>query len=181
MLMEKILLHPIRSEVEYHGIFASPAFGSFANAFVAFQSLLKHMQKYGALLSGLRYDAPNLPDANISCALPELNTVIRLRLDRFETIFSAFHEVGTKIAQEMLLEGWAAVHEIDASIAVVEHRLFSNISVQVQGTSYEAVMSRYVLAPSALGEHSRAGVVFSLPEDLAHGERQGNIVLGRFT
>jgi hypothetical protein len=139
------------------------------------------MQKYGALLCGLRYDAPNLPDANISCSLSELNTVVRLRLDRFEVIFSTFHEVGGKIAQDILREGWAALHEVDASIEVVEHRIALNIATQVPGPSYDAVMSRYVSAPTALGERSRAGVLFSLPEDVARGERQGSILLAHFT
>jgi hypothetical protein len=40
--MEQISLRPVRSDVQYEGVLANPAFGAFANVFPVFQSLLKH-------------------------------------------------------------------------------------------------------------------------------------------
>lgn len=179
--MDKILLKPTQSDAQYQGPFQHLAFGPLANPVPLYQNLLKHLGKYGASLKDLKFDSTVLSDANISCSLLGLSTVIRVRLDWLEVTFLKLHEVGEKVAGQILLDSWAAVHETDASMAVVEHVLSINVYTQIRDSSYSAVIRRYVTTPPALGEKTLAGVAFYLPEDPAKGERRGSIVLDRLT
>ena len=179
--MDKILLKPMRSEVHYQGPFADLAFGLLANPIPLYQNLLKHLGKYGATLNTLKYDATVLSDANVNCSLLELSTIIRVRLDRLEVTFLKLYEVGEEIANQILLDSWAAVHETEASVVVVEHGVMINVYTQILDASYDTVIRRYVTTPPTLGEKTHAGVVFYLPEDSAKGEKQGSVVLDRLT
>jgi len=177
--MDKILLKPLRSEIQYLGRFANLAFGLLATPAALYQSLLKHLAKHGATLQSLKQEAPTLSDANISCLLAELSANSQVRLDRLEISFLRFHEVGAEIAHQIALDSWAAVHEADASITVVEHTIGITIYTQIQGTSYDQVIGRYVKMPPGLQDAAHAGVAFYLSGDPARGERPGGIVLDR--
>ena len=119
--MDKILLRPVRSEVQYQGRFESLIVGLLTGPAPLYQYLLKYLGKYAATLHGITYIAPPSPDANVSCLLAEISANIQVRLDRLGLNFLRFHELGSEIAKQFLLESWAALHEIDASILVVEH------------------------------------------------------------
>lgn len=177
--MDIILLKPIRSDAIYHGRFADLAFGLLANPIPVYQSLLKHLGKYGATLNNLKYDATVMSEANISCYFLDFSVMIRVRLDRLEVNLFKLHEIGEEIAKNIILESWTAVHETEASIEVVEHAVTINCDTQIEGTPYNAVIQRYVAIPSAVGEKTRAGVVFYPPGDLAKGEREGSVVMDR--
>jgi hypothetical protein len=178
--MDKILLRPVRSEVQYQGRFESLIFGLLTGPAPLYQNLLKHLGKYGATLHGITYVAPPSPDANISCLLSEVSANIQVRLDRLELNFLRFHEVGSEVAKQFLLESWAALHEIDSSILVVEHAVGITVHTQILEASYDQLIGRYVTTPQGLGENVHAGVAFYLPEDRARGERSGGVVLDRF-
>lgn len=179
--MDKILLKPTQSDAQYQGPFQHLAFGPLANPVPLYQNLLKHLGKYGASLKDLKFDSTVLSDANISCSLLGLSTVIRVRLDWLEVTFLKLHEVGEKIAGQILLDSWAAVHETDPSMAIIEHGVSINAYTEIRDAPYDAVIRRYVTIPPALGEKTLAGVAFYLPEDPAKGERRGSIVLDRLT
>jgi hypothetical protein len=123
--------------------------------------------------------APPLADANVSCLLTGLSVTTQVRLDRLEINFFRFHEVGAETAQQILLDSWAALHEVDASIVVVEHIVGLTIYTQIQGASYDQVVGRYVTIPAGLGDTPHAGVAFYLPGEPARGERPSVIVLDR--
>jgi hypothetical protein len=177
--MDKILLQPVRSEVQYQGRFENFIFGLLTSPAPLYQNLLKHTGKYGATLHGITYVAPPLADANVSCFLPEFSANIQIRLDRLEINFLRFHEVGGELAQQILLESWAALQEVDASILVAEHAVGITVYTQIQEASYDQLIERYVMIPQGLGGNLHAGVVFYLPGDSARGERPGGIVLDR--
>ncbi|MFQ5853694.1 MAG: hypothetical protein ACE5JU_24310 [Candidatus Binatia bacterium] len=177
--MDKILLKPIRSDAIYHGRFAELAFELLATPVPVYQSLLKHLGKYGANLNNLKYDATVISEANINCYFLDFNAMIRVRLDRLEVNFFRLHEIGEEIAKNIILDSWTAVHETEPSIEVVEHAVSINCDTQIEGTSYNAVIQRYVSIPPALGEKTRAGVGFYPPAGLVKGERDGSVVLDR--
>ena len=62
---------------------------------------------------------------------------------------------------------------------VTKHGIAINIYTLVQESTGDAVMGHYVTIPPALGEKTRAGVVFYLPDDPSRGEQEGNLVLDR--
>jgi len=82
--MDKILLQPVRSEVQYQGRFAHLSFGPLANPAPLYQTLLAHLGAHGATLQGLTYMAPPSADANVSCLLTGLSVTTQVRLDRLE-------------------------------------------------------------------------------------------------
>lgn len=177
--MDKILLRPIRSDATYHGRFADLAFELLANPIPVYKNLLKHLGKYGVTLNNLKYDATMISEANISCYFLDFSAMIRVRLDRLEVSFFKLHEIGEGIAKDIILDSWTSLHEIEASIEVVEHAISINCDTQIEGAPYNTVIQRYVAIPAGLGEKTSAGVVFYPPADLATGERYGNVVLER--
>ena len=61
--------------------------------------------------------------------------------------FLRFHELGSEIAKQFLLESWAALHEIAASILVVEHAVGITVYTQILEASYDQLIGRYVTMP----------------------------------
>ena len=177
--MEKVILEPIQSEAFYRGAFAEPGFDLLADPVTLYRQLIKHLGTYGATLQSLKFDGTILADANVSCIIVSLDTLVRVGLDRLEVNFFKLHEVGEEIAYNILLGSWAAVKEADAPTRVLEHSVTINIHTKINGLSYDALIGRYVTIPQATGRKTHAGVAFYLPEDNATGERKGSVVLDR--
>jgi hypothetical protein len=179
--MSKILLKPLQSSIQYQGRFARLAFGLLSPPPALYQNLLNHLTRYGATLQSLSFKAeqPSLADASVSCFLSELNTLIYVRLDRLEINFLKVHEIGVETANQILLGSWAAIHEADASIAFLEHVVEVTLHAEIEGASYDELISQYVTIPTGLKDRAHAGVAFYLSEGTSEGERPGNIVLDR--
>jgi hypothetical protein len=181
MSMRKILLKSLRSEIQYQGRFSRFAFGLLAPPTALYENLLKHLARYGGTLQSLSFKAEqlSLADAGVNCFLTELNTIIYVRLDRLEINFFKLNEIGVETANQILLASWAAIHEADASIAILEHVVGVTLHAQIQGASYDELIGRYVTMPPGLKDTAHAGIAFYLPEAASEGERLGNIVLDR--
>lgn len=177
--MDKILLKPIGTEVQYEGKYAAFAFKLLANPVPFYENLLRVFEKHGASLLGLRYEAGNLSDANISCTLPNLNAEVRVRLDRLSVRFFRLDTVGEKMAHQVVIDAWNVIKTTDMSICVAQHAVTVNSQVELQEASYNALLQRYVVAPAGLRSHTGSAVVFYLGEDLERGEMGGSIVLDR--
>lgn len=177
--MDIVLLKPTRSDVLYQGQFAELIFETLANPAPLYRNLLKHLGKYGANLSSLRFDAAVLAEATLSCSLLQLNTFVQVRLDRLEVNFLKLHEVGEEAASQILLASWAALHETQASISIAQHVITINVNTVIQGTPYDRIIKEYVVVPQTLGENTGAGVAFYSPEQPGTGERWGSFVLDR--
>jgi hypothetical protein len=177
--MGTIQIKPTTTRVTYQGRFENFAFEALTQLFPFYENLIKHLGKYGLGLNNLQADLNVLSEANVNCSLLDLWAQVRISLESLEINFFRLHEVGTETANQILLDSWAAVHETVDSVAITEHVLIVNIDAQIQGASYNDVIRRYVTTPQELGVKAYAGVVFYLPENLANGERQGNIIIDR--
>jgi len=175
--MGKILLKPVRADVNYQGQFADFAFETLATPAPLYRSLLKHLRQYEFTLDSLSYESHPVSETKISCYQLALSTHIWIRLNRLEIAFLKMHEVGGGIAQQILLGAWNAIQEVSPSIQAVEHRVQGNIDFQIQDATYDSLIRHYVTTPSALGEQTRAGVVFYLPQDATVGVRGGHVIL----
>ena len=82
--METILLRPVRSNVQYQGVFGDINFELLASPIPLYRNLLKRLGKYGVTLQNLKVDFSTLGEANVNCTLLELSTNIAIRLDRIE-------------------------------------------------------------------------------------------------
>jgi hypothetical protein len=176
--MEKILLKPLRSEVQYHGIFAAPAFSLLSRSATLLENILKHLGKYGANLNSIAVDSL-VPNANVACSLVDLGTIVRIRLDRLEISFVRFHHVGEPTAKQIFLDSYAALQKTPDVPGFTEHLLNVHLYAEIVNGSYIDIIQRYVKTPEVLGENVEAGVVFYLPGDQSQGERQGSIVIDR--
>ncbi|MFQ5802814.1 MAG: hypothetical protein ACE5JQ_07985 [Candidatus Methylomirabilales bacterium] len=177
--MDKISLTPVTSEAQYEGRFTDFRFALLANPIPVYQSLLKHLAGDGATLDSLKLEATTLSTANISCSLVSLNTTVKVLIDRFEVSFLRLHEIGEQRAVSVLLKSWGALKEIDPSLVLAEHVVLTTVCGLIKDVRYDTLMQRYVAAASVLGDNTKAGVVFYLPEDEAIGQRAGSIVLDR--
>ncbi len=178
--MDKILLRPIQSDATYHGRFADLAFGPLASPIAVYKNLLKHLGKYGASLQDLKIDATVLSEANISCYIPNLGTLITLRLDRLLVNFVKLHEIGEELAKNVVLDSWKAVRESDESIEVAQHEVLIQLLTQIEGAPYDTLIKRYLTPVLAPAEKANAGVVFYSAANSSKGELSGSIVLDRW-
>ena len=178
--MDKILLRPILSVAHYYGRFADLAFGPLANPIPVYKTLLKYIGKYGATLKDLKIDTTSLSEANISCYVLDLHTMITLRLDRIQVSFFKLHEIGEETARTIVLNSCTAVREVDASIEFAEHEVLIESLTQIEGAPYDTVIQRYINTQTARGEKVHAGVIFYSASDPAKGENRGSLVLDRW-
>ncbi len=174
--MANFVLRPFQASLQYRGQYTEPAFDLFANPIPVYRNLLKSLEKYGAHLQDLRYDAPTLTEANITCSLLDLSTDIRFRLDKWEVTFSALHEIGNEAAMQIGLDAWAALQASDPSVKLIRHEMnFAFHADLVKGTP-EDVMRQYVTPPQALGEKTTSAIFFYL-KGRGEGEESGDILL----
>ena len=162
MSAENNVLKSIRSEVHYQGTYADNAFGLLSAPIPLYRSLLKHLSLFGATFQNFRLETPNLADCHIVVALPDLNSTIRISLDRFELDRWKLQEVGTETAHRIALATWAAIREADDSIQLSGHMVDLNIFAEIQGRNYRDLMAQYVKTPEELGVMD-LGVAFYTP------------------
>jgi hypothetical protein len=177
MSAENHVLKSIRSEFHYRGTYTDNAFGLLAAPVPLYRSLLKHLRLFGATLQNFRLETQNLADSHIVVVLPDLNTTIRIRLDRFELDCWKLQEIGTETAHRIALATWAAVREADDSMQLSGHMVDLNIFAEIQGRTYRDLMAQYVKTPEELGVMD-LGVAFYTPP-VQKNEPWINIVLDR--
>ena len=176
--MDNILLKPIKTEIEYQGQFVALAFKLLTNPIPVYEGFLEVFSKHGASLRDLKYEGSVLSEASISCSLLNLNVLVRVRLDRLEVTFFRLDSIDEKTAGQIPVDAWNVVKASNDSVELVQHGVTVATHAELPGTlSYDALLRRYVVAPSELSTHTRSGVVFYLGEDQARGEKGGSIVL----
>ena len=178
--MDKILLKPTLSDATYYGRFADLAFEPLANPIPVYKTLLKYLSKYGATLKDVKIDTTTLSEANISCHMLDLHTMITWRLDRIQANFFKLQEIGEETARTILLDSCRAVSEVDPSIEFAEHEVLIQSLTKIEGPSYDTVMRRYINTQTAPGEKVHAGVVSYSASDPAKGQNRGSLVLDRW-
>ena len=178
MSTKDLVLKSLRSDVHYRGNYTENAFELLAAPTPLYRSLLKHLGVFGATFQNFKVETPSLADSHISCSLPDLNTAIRIRLDRFEIDCWRLHEIGTETAHRIVLAGWAAIHEADAAMKVMAHVVDLNILAEVRGGTAADVLRQYVQTPDPLGVMD-VGVAFYTRPIQKNEEPWINIVLDR--
>ena len=173
-----LTLKPLRSELHFRANFKENAWGLLTAPVPLYRGMLKHLGPFGATLQSLRIETASLADAHVSCTLLDLNTAIRVRLDRVEYDCWKLHEVGAEAAQQVLRATWAAIHEADDSIQLRAHIVDLNIVAEVVGSTSAQLLSRYVRIPVALGTMD-AGVAFYTPPIDSADETWVKLVLDR--
>lgn len=179
--MEKILLKPLRTEIQYLGQYNALAFKLLANPVPVYENLLRNLGKYGASLRNLKYEATNLSEANISCTLLDMSVTVRVTLDRLDVTFFRLDTVGEKVAHQIVLDAWNAVKLSEASIQLGQHGVTVASHAEIQGASYNTLLQRYVVTPPNLGANVGSGVVFYIHGDPTEGLSGGNTMLDRST
>ena len=174
--MANFVLRPFQGSLQYQGQFANPAFDLFVNPIPVYQNLLKFLGEYGATLQDLKYDAPTLTEATITCSLLDLSTIIKFRLEMCEVVFSKYHELGDEHAMRIGLGAWAALQACDPSVNLIRHKIISAFHADLVKGTLEDVMRQYVPAPQVLGEKTTSAVFFYL-KGRGEGEESGNILL----
>jgi hypothetical protein len=160
--VDRVSLKTVQADAQYRGAFQEFAFGLLTNPTPLYRGLLKHLAPYGAKLDQLRIDAATVSEAQVVCALWDINASVNVRLDRLEVTYFRLHEIwGTAVP--VLVACWNAVQEADATISLASHLATVNVTAAIQGVSYESLMERYVRLPEAAGLKARAGVVFYFP------------------
>jgi len=178
--MDIIRLKPTGSTAFYHGTFDEHAFNLLASPAPLLKSLLTRLAPHGANLNSLRIETTALPDANITCSLLELNTAVRVRLDRVSIDFLKLSETGIDVAATILAATWGAVGDASGP-APHQHLVNLIVQCQAENASYRELAGRFVSIPSELPPGSDAGFVFYTPKDESRGEVGGSIVMERLT
>ena len=150
MIPKDLVLKSLRSDVHYRGKYAENAFDLLAAPTPLYKSLLKQLGVFGANLQDLKVETPTLADTHINCGLPDLGTSIRIRLDRLEIDCWRLNEIGTETAERIVLGGWAAIHEADATLRLLSHMVDVNVLAEVQNGTAADVLSHYVRTPEPL-------------------------------
>ncbi|MCX6621376.1 MAG: hypothetical protein NTY38_09900 [Acidobacteria bacterium] len=175
--MEKMTLRRIRSELHYRGGYGDIAFELLSAPAPLYKALVKHLGQFGGNLQNLSSESPSLADTHVSCRLPELNVVIRVRIDRVELDFWKLHEMSADIAHRIVLATWAAVREADNSVDVASHFVDLAAIAETEGANCAALMSRYLMTPEALGAVDTGVGFYSRP--VQEGHPWVNLVLDR--
>lgn len=173
-----LTLRPLRSDVHYRGNFKENAWGLLTAPAPLYRSMLKHLGPFGGTLQSLKIDTASLADANLSCTLLELNTAIRIRLDRFEYDCWKLNEVGAEGAQRLLCAIWAAIHEADDSMELVTHIVDLNIVAEVAGGTSTELLRRYLQIPESLRDMDAGVALYTRPVK-SESETWINLVLDR--
>lgn len=176
--MEKALLKAVRATVHYQGQFKSLAWNLFAQPIPLYQTLLKHLGKYGLALKDLKVEAV-LADAHISAYLLDLSANLGIRLDRLEAGFLRLHDIGAELANNLLLDFYGAVQEADPSLELSQHLAAVSVDTQIINMTHQDLMQRYFKAPAPLADKAKIGMAFYFDEDASQGVREGNLVLDR--
>ncbi len=175
---EDLTLKALRSDVRYRGNFKENAWELLTGPVRLYRTMLKHLGPFGATLQTFKIETPSLADANVSCTLLELNTVVRIRLNGFEYDCGKLNEVGIEGAKRILCAIWAAIHEADDSIELGTHLLDLNIVAEIVGATSSRLLSRYLRIPESLGPMD-AGVAFYTRPVKGDAETWINLVLDR--
>jgi hypothetical protein len=150
----------------YQGTFGSPAFSLLANPVALYDALLKQLGPHGARLDRLKFDGSVLAEAHVSCSLPELSTMVEVRIDRLQVTFLKLHEM-LRTAPSVLNAAWSAVQQASRVAGgpptILHHVATINIQVALVGTTYVDVISRFVNVPEEFGRRARAAVGFTVP------------------
>lgn len=173
-----VALKQLRTDVRYRGNFNEHSWGLFTEPVLLYRSLLKHLAPFGATLQGLRAETADLPSTQVSCSLIDLDTNVRVRLDRLEFDCWKLHEVGAEAAERALQAVWAALREADESIQLGPQTVELNILAKLVGSTSAQFLSRYVKIPMALGS-MEAGVAFYSPPIANDDDTWVNLVLDR--
>lgn len=179
--MEKILLKPLRTEIQYQGQYSALAFKLLANPVPVYENLLRNLGKYGASLRDLKYETADLAEANISCTLLDLSVTVRVRLDRLDVTFFRLDTVGEKLAHQIVVDAWNAVKLSQESIQLGQHGVTVASHAEIRGTSYNTLLQHYVVTPPSLGANTGGGVVFYIAGDPTKGLNGGSTLLDRST
>jgi hypothetical protein len=177
MTLEKMILKPIQSELHYRGAYRDSAFNLLAPAIPLYRSLVNHLGQFGATLQSLGIESSDLPNAHVSCKLPDLNVVVRVRLDRVEIDFWRAHEISADLTHRIVLATWAAVRGADDSVEIASHFVEIAAIAETKGDHSAALMARYVVAPEALGDVDTGVAFYSRP--VPEGQRWLNLILDR--
>jgi hypothetical protein len=177
--MDTISLQPFQSDASFEGVFDEPVFGLLASPVLLYQSLLQELNGFGASLSSLKFESTTLSDANVSCSLVSISTLARVRLDRLQVSFFRLHEVGEVTARQVLLGSIGAIQRTQPFVTYSRYDLSVNISAKIVGSTYSALIGRFVTTPADLGKSADAGVAFYLGPDDATGRISGGVVLDR--
>jgi hypothetical protein len=166
--------------MQYTGHFEDHAFGLLVTPVPVYQNLLKVLRKYGATLRDLRFDAPTVADANISCTLLDLNTHIRFYVDRFEVLIAKMHEIGDDTAEMLVLVAWKALQASNLEIKLIRHGLTLEAHADLVKGTVEDVIKQYVTPPQNLADKVRSAVAFYL-KGWDSNQEEGSIFLDRST
>lgn len=176
--MADFVLRPLQASLQYQGQYAEPAFDLLADPVPVYQHLLKLLGPYGVTLRDLKYEAPTLAEANITCSLLDLGAVIRFRLDRCEVGFSQYQQVGDEAAMHIGLGAWGALQASHPDIKLARHQLTLAIHADLVKGTLEDLFKQYVTIPQSLGEKTTSAVFFYL-KGRGNGEESGDLLLDK--
>jgi hypothetical protein len=178
--MEKAVLTPLQSEVQYRGSYSEPLLDLVSDFLPLLKRLLQRLTPFGVSFKTTRIDGIPAGEAHLAFSNPDLNFTGRVFLDRFELLFPRFHEVGQDLAEKILSAVWAALSEIVPSASLASHWVFLNFTAEIGGSeSYRSLLQRFVAAPPTLPPGADAGVVFYWPADPEVGLTAASVVVDK--
>lgn len=177
--MDKIVLKPVKSSVQYQGQFAELAFDTLASPVRLYKHLLKDLGKYGASAKDLKFDAVEISEANLTCLLVDLNGIVRIWLDRLEVTFYDLGLVGEDAANQILLGTYEALLDVESPVKIKSHVVKIETHAQLANVSYDTLVSNYINFPPSLGDKVSGGLALYLGDDPEKGERGATVMVDR--
>jgi hypothetical protein len=179
-LMDKVKIKTNSAELFYSGVFAQPAFDLFGGASPQlYKDILAKLGPYGAALSTLKVDTSALADTNISCGLPTVNGLFRVRLDRFDLNFVRYHEVGLELGNAILVECWNVLASRDPSAAFAEHAISMNVNARMVDRPFVDLVTRFAQIPKGFPPGTQAAVGYYFAPDETTGLRLFSVIFDR--
>ena len=177
--MDKIRIKTNSAELLYSGVFEQPAFDLMAVGPQLYKETLKKLSPYGAAVSTLTGDTSSIADANFSCALPVVNGVFRVRLDRFDLNLARYHEVGLDLGNAILVDCWTVLADRDPSLTLRQHGISMNVNSRMVDRPFHDLVTRFVKIPTGFPAGTQAAVGYYFLPDEATGLRLFSVILDR--
>lgn len=177
--MEKIILKPIKANVDYQGRFAELAFSLLTSPIDLYKHLIEYLGKYGASIQNINYEAEKVADANVNLTLLELGLAVRISLEGLQITLINLETIGNEVANQILLDVYGAIQKTSSEISFVNHTVTISSDVKLANESYDSMIRKYLNHPEPFGDKTTGGVVFYLSDGLPLGEEEASITLDR--
>ena len=173
----KASLKPIQSKLFYGGDYVGNSFELLAPPIPLYKALVKHLAEFGCTIHNLAFESPSLGDTHVVCNLPDLNAIVRVRINRVEVDCWKYDEIGRDVVYRLIVATWAAVQDADETVEIATHVVDLTTVAEVQGMDCATLMCRYVVTPQQLGLVDAGVGFFARPA--REGEKWVNLILDR--